>query len=432
MPTVTETIAKTDAPSSGCVVRVLDGEDTGLEVELTTGSIIVGASPEARLRLRDSTVSGQHARITVVADGIEVADVGSRNGTFYLEGRIERAVLPIGATVRFGRTRVMLASRQRSAGPGESRRESYGALLGSAPSMRRLYATLEQLEKHAYPVLILGETGVGKELVAREIHEHSKRHSAQYEVCDCTTLPANLVESELFGHVRGAFTGAVDARAGVFERADGGTIFLDEIGELPLDLQPKLLRILETGELRRVGSGEVRKVDVRVIAATNRDLLKEARAGRFREDLLYRLNAVSVDVPPLRSRREDIPALVKAFIRRDKLDDSIISAQTLELFTTGYDWPGNARELRNAVRRVLALGTLPPEIDNAPSTTTPATTVDTSAQFQDAKRRIVDAFERDYLSEQLRRAGDNITHAARASGVERMAFKRLLKKHDLI
>ena len=428
---VTETIDKPTTAVTGCVLRVTDGNDAGREVELTRGSVSVGSAPGQDLRLADPTVSGQHARVTLVAGGVEVEDLKSRNGTLYLESQVSRVILPIGATVRFGRTRVQVASR--SIGPEAKDRDCYGALMGSSAVMQRLYATLGQLERHGYPVLILGETGVGKELVAREIHAHSSRRKGSYEVCDCTTLPRTLAESELFGHTRGAFTGAVDTRPGVFERADNGTIFIDEIGELPIDLQPKLLRVLESHEVRRVGSAELRKIDVRVIAATNRDLIVESRAGRFREDLFYRLNTVTIEVPPLRERREDVPALVRKFIDDEERDPEVISRETLELFTTGYDWPGNVRELRNAVRRVLALGTPPQGLPGATGREeSAASRLDTNAQFQDAKRTVVDAFERDYLSAQMRLADNNISHAARSSGVERMQFKRLLKKHGLI
>jgi DNA-binding NtrC family response regulator len=360
--------------------------------------------------------------------------MGSKNGTFYLGTRVEKAVLQRGAVLRLGHTSLMVASRHPPAGPGYSHRASYGALMGSSPAARRLYAALEQLEQFDYTVLILGETGVGKERVAREIHDHSRRAEGPFEVCDCAALSPTLVESELFGHTRGAFTGAHATYRGVFERAHGGTIFLDEIGELPSELQPKLLRVLETHSVRRLGGAESIDVDVRVVAATNRDLGEEVKGGRFREDLFFRLNLVSIDVPPLRERREDIPLLIRFFLEEMGNSDLVLSPSTIELFTTGYDWPGNVRELKNAVARAQAMGSLPEGIkgaDHQPRDKS-APPLELDGRFMDEKRRIVNAFEKDYLAAKLAQCDNNISHAARMSGMERNQFKRLLRKHGLL
>ena len=417
----------------GCVVTVRQGEGPLVEVELREGLAIVGTGEDCNIRLNDPTVSGRHLSIEILRDGILVTDLGSKNGTHYLNGRIQKAMLPRGAALRLGNSRMILASRCPPPQTGYSASTHYGALLGASPAMRRMYATLEKLEPIDYTTLILGETGVGKELVAREIHTHSRRASKPFEVCDCTALAPTLIESELFGHARGAFTGAQGPYAGVFERARGGTLFLDEIGELPLELQPKLLRVMETKQIRRVGSGETVSVDVRVVAATNRDLANEAREKRFRQDLFYRLNMVTVHVSPLRERREDIAGLVTAFVAEMGVESMVLSEGTLELFTTGYDWPGNVRELRNAVAHISALGTLPQELETeSTQPTRPSTRPIPSEPFQEAKRQIVNAFERDYLRSRLEAADHNITHAAQASGMERMQFKRLLRKHGLL
>jgi transcriptional regulator with GAF, ATPase, and Fis domain len=423
-----------------CVLRVLDGDDAGKTAEIGREAVTVGTKEGCALRLSDTAVSGRHFTVEVGPEGLVVRDLDSKNGTFYLGTRIERAVVQVGAVLRVGRTRIVLASRQPAAGPGFSSRSSYGAIVGASPAMRRLFAALEQLEAHEYTTLILGETGVGKELVAQEIHRHSPRAARPFEVCDCASLTPTLIESELFGHVRGAFTGAHATTHGVFERAHGGTIFLDEIGELPLELQPRLLRVLESHTVRRVGAGQTQAVDVRVVAATNRDLAEQVQRGAFRQDLFFRLNLATISVPPLRDRREDIPLLIAHFLAAMGQADVQLSPATLELFTTGYDWPGNVRELHHAVARAQTLGAVPPELQSAAAPAADApdeadvadAAFDVAGRFKDEKRRIVAAFERDYLAAKLQQASNNISEAARAAGMDRNQFKRLLRKNGLL
>jgi two-component system, NtrC family, nitrogen regulation response regulator GlnG len=433
---LTEVLAQTPALEQGCLVRVTEGEDLGVELELPLGVAVIGTRDDCDLRLTDGAVSGRHLQLEVTADGIVAVDLGSTNGTFYLETRVERAVVKHGASLRLGRTRLLLISRQARAAAKTSARASYGALIGASPAMLELYAVLEQLEAFENSTLILGETGSGKELVAREIHAHSKRAIGPFEVCDCGSLSPTLIESELFGHNKGAFTGAHADYRGVFERGDGGAVFLDEIGELPTELQPKLLRILDTHQLRRVGGVETFKVDVRVIAATNRDLPELVNTGKFRQDLFYRLEIITVRVPPLRERREDIPLLITHFLRALGQEGLPLSPATVELFATGYDWPGNIRELRNAVERVRTIGMLPDGIDAvAGAGSRPGVAsvdVDVDGPFQEAKRKLIAAFERDYLAAQLKQSNNNISQASRASGMERTQFKRLLRKHGLL
>ncbi len=428
MPTEKLTVVA-DRPN-GFRLVVLEGADVGRKVELERGTLIVGKSSSADLRLTDAAASGRHASFEIVDDGVRVVDLASTNGTHYLGEPVPEAIVKPGAVITIGRSRIAVLSREPEAGPGYSARSGYGGLVGDSPAMRQLYALLERLEPTEYSVLIEGETGSGKEVVARAVHEASPRRAGPFVVFDCGAVSRDVVASELFGHTRGAFTGASASRLGVFEAANGGTVFLDEIGELPLELQPKLLRVLEEGELRVVGSNDVRRVDVRVIAATNRSLEQEVQAKRFREDLYFRLNVVRVPVPPLRKRREDIPMLVRHLVRGLGGDELVASASTLELFTSAYDWPGNVRELRNTIAHIMSLGTAPRVLERPASVEAPTPAID--EPFNQAKRRLVEAFERDYFAAQLRAHEGNIARAARASGVDRAYFKRLLRRHGLL
>jgi DNA-binding NtrC family response regulator len=420
--------------NGGCILRVVEGVDRGAELELLgDGEATVGTGSDCSLRLTDSTVSTRHLSVRIEGPGLVISDLRSKNGTYYLGTRLEKATVPHGATLLLGSTRLRLSERRPQSGQTASQRDSYGALVGNSPAMCRLYAVLEQLEGADCTVLIIGETGSGKEVVARELHAHSPRAKKRFEVCDCGSLAPTVVESELFGHAKGAFTGAHQAHAGVFARADSGTVFLDEIGELPLDLQPKLLRVLERREVRPVGGSTTQEVDVRCIAATNRPLPESVKQGTFRADLFFRLNVVTVEVPPLRERREDIPLLVRTLLAETGHPVEL-SAATLELFTTGYDWPGNVRELKNALTRISAVGSLPPGMEErakaeARSGSSPA--IDASDTFQAQKRRVIEAFERDYLKAKLSAADNNIRRAAREANMDRNHFRDLLRKYGL-
>ncbi|MEZ4436150.1 MAG: sigma-54 dependent transcriptional regulator [bacterium] len=316
--------------------------------------------------------------------------------------------------------------------------------------MREIFAVLERVAPTDMTVLIEGESGTGKELVADAIHQHSKRERGPLVVFDCSAVAPNLIESELFGHVKGAFTGATGSRAGAFERAHGGTLFLDELGELPLDLQPKLLRALEQRQVRPVGGDRPIQIDARIVAATNRNLQKEVEAGNFRQDLYYRLAVIRVALPPLRRRVEDIPLLVRHFLGDLDLGDRDVQV--------GYDtilklqrhkWPGNVRELRNFVERAALLATdnrletrylmppsfgdtrteQPPEADNP--TAVALAELDVDLPFKDAKARLIESFERAYWGKLLEKTGGNISAAARVAGIHRKSAEYLLKKLDL-
>ncbi|MDY0002986.1 MAG: sigma 54-interacting transcriptional regulator [Polyangia bacterium] len=350
-----------------CIVYVSSGgpEDIGKNAKLEGGAVVIGRDESCQLALGDKNISRRHLRISAAPDGFLVEDLGSTNGVTYLDRRIERAVLPLGSRISVGDCKIDLLPIGDDRTVPLSRRSSYGHLLGMSVQMRRLFTILETLEKSDAPVLIEGETGTGKELVASALHQNGRRADKPFVVIDCGNVPAELMESELFGYRRGAFTGAVTDRPGAFEVASGGTVFLDELGELPLSLQPKLLRVLETGQVKRLGDVRHQAVDVRIIAATKRNLASEVAAGRFRDDLFFRVAVVQLVLPPLRDRREDILFLARALLRQLSQGEREAVPVELEETWLQHDWPGNVRELRNAVHQILALqqtggGWLPP------------------------------------------------------------------------
>ncbi|WP_323383042.1 sigma-54-dependent transcriptional regulator [Myxococcus dinghuensis] len=315
-------------------------------------------------------------------------------------------------------------------------------LRGESPAMRALHGLLTQVAARDLTVLLTGETGTGKELAARAVHAESPRRARPFVAVNCGALPAELVESELFGHARGAFTGATVAKAGLFEEAHGGTLFLDEIGDLPLPVQVKLNRALQEREVRRVGTTQPVKLDVRVVAATHRDLSAEVAAGRFREDLYYRLNVVTVRLPALRERREDVPLLAMHFLShagRPELDG--FTPEALQALTASA-WPGNVRQLENAVARAAAVAQgprvtvddLPPELATVSTRLpTPRATAEslTKLPYREAVDSARDAVSRDYLLALMREFGGNVTHAAERAGMERESLHRLLKRYGV-
>ncbi|MCP4600644.1 MAG: sigma-54-dependent Fis family transcriptional regulator [Proteobacteria bacterium] len=320
-------------------------------------------------------------------------------------------------------------------------RERYGNIIGSSPPMLEVYRMIDSVSHSTSTVLLQGESGTGKELVARAVHSRGQRAAKSFVPVNCSAIPENLVESELFGHVRGAFTGAVSTRMGLFEAADNGTILLDEVGELPLQVQVKLLRALQEGEIKRVGSSEPAKVDVRVIAATNVNLHQAMLEGTIREDLYYRLNVISIYIPPLRERIEDIPLLAYHFLRKYALrsgrDIRRISLEAMRSLRS-YNWPGNVRELENAMERsvvmarsdVIVPGDLPRSVVSTADSTV-SRNVLFDLPFSEAKKRIIEGFEKDYVQEVLRRAGGNVSEAARQAALDRSNFRRILKKYKI-
>jgi transcriptional regulator with GAF, ATPase, and Fis domain len=390
--------------------------------------MVVGSARQAQVHVEDPTVSRLHAELELRDDGVWVKDLRSRNGTFVNDLLIAEARVPIGARLQMGRTAFTLRSSDESETVELWPHDRFGGLIGHGETMRELFRRLAKIAATESTVLVQGETGTGKELIARAVHEASARREGPYVIVDCAALPENLLEAELFGHAKGAFTGAAAARVGAVEAASGGTLFLDEVGELPLVMQPKLLRVLESRTIRRVGEVSERPVDVRVVAATHRDLREMVNSGAFREDLYFRLAVIPLSVPPLRERREDIPALVRHFLGPER--QALLSEEELAELRQ-RPWLGNVRELRNVVERVVALG-LTEALQLEPRRRdSDALTVDIDLPFKEVRERWTSRLEREYMQAQLARTGRNISEIATASGLDRTYVHRLLKKHNL-
>lgn len=432
-------------------LRCVDGPDAGQTWQFEDAVIRIGARQGVDVSLTDPTVSRRHAEIVRTPMGVLLRDLQSTNGTFVGPVRIREVFLAPETRFRVGRTELVFSQEEEVIEIAPTAEDRFEGMVGAAVSMRQVFGVLQRVAPTNLTVLITGETGTGKELASRAVHARSRRSGGPFVVFDCGAAPENLIESELFGHKRGAFTGAVGDRPGVFELADGGTIFLDEIGELPLDLQPKLLRVLEQREVRRVGSSQTRAVDVRVVAATNRNLRDEVERGTFREDLYYRLAVVEFTLPPLRERLADLPLLVDHMLRTAAHNPGVrsISAQVMSILES-YRWPGNVRELSNVIERALpfcdtaqiTLDTLPDALRRARATATPAPAgepADAAAPrpstaalpFKDAKDQLIEDFERQYLVDLLERHDGNVSRAAQAAQMDRKTITRLMKKHDI-
>lgn len=411
----------------GLELTVVDGADEGKVVKVA-GPVIVGTAAEADFTLADRAVSRRHVELRPAGDGVWLKDLESTNGTFLRGTQVREAVLQPGESFEVGRTKIEVRTTTSRRRVPLSKRSRFGGIVGESQPMRRLFALLERVSPTDVTVLIDGETGTGKELAAQAIHDRGARADKPFIVVDCSAISPTLIESELFGHIKGAFTGAERERPGAFEVAHGGSIFLDEVGELPLELQPKLLRVLQEREVRRVGEQKVRRVDVRVIAATNRDLADEVARGRFREDLYYRLAVFRVQMPPLRERTDDIPLLVRHFLK-DR-PEVRISDETIRKLQHAQ-WPGNVRELYNTVERALLLSFEEVEPLSPKRPGGSDLTVDTSRPFKEAKGDLVDEFEQKYLIKLMDEASQNVSQAARQAGIDRKHLERLLKKHEI-
>ncbi len=420
-------------------LRVLLGPQRGLEVALPAAGLLVGAEPTAGLALQDGAVSGRHCTIVPGEHGFTVADLGSRNGTWLEDVALTRAIVPVGTILRVGGTLLQLLPAEETVAIPPSTAPAFGELVGASVAMRQVYALLERASQSDATVLLGGESGTGKELAARAIHAASPRRDGPFVVFDCGAASDNLIESDLFGHVRGAFTGASTDRVGAFAAAHQGTLLLDEIGDLPLHLQTRLLRLLESGEVTPLGGRRSERYDVRILAATHRDLWREAEEGRFRADLYYRLAVVEVELPALRRRRDDIPVLVRRFLARGPLADAELAGANLERLMA-HAWPGNVRELRNVIARAVALrppgagfAELPillgPARRDGGGAPDPAPVAD--RPYHDAKAELLERFERSYLTDLLSRQAGNLSQAARQAGVERKYLYKLLDKHGL-
>ena len=431
------------------VIRCVSGPEAGASWTMERDVIHIGSNKTADIVLTDPTVSRRHAEIRRGRDGVLLRDLGSMNGTFVGQVRAKEVYLGTDTLFRVGRTELSFTPADEVIDVEPSQADHFENLVGNSVAMREVFGLLERVAPTDLTVLITGETGTGKELASRAVHTRSKRGDGPLVVFDCGAAPENLIESELFGHNRGAFTGAIEARPGVFEMAHGGTIFLDEIGELPLELQPKLLRVLEQREVRRVGANKTKPIDVRVVAATNRNLREEVDRGRFREDLYYRLAVVEMGMPPLRDRTEDLPMLALQLLERSPHNGAVktIDPAVLEVFAA-YHWPGNVRELSNVIERALpfsdgttiSLSALPesmrpsraglPTPSSSPAVS-PSQETDATLPFKDAKDQLINAFERQYLVDLLDRYDGNVSKAARAADMDRKSITRLMKKHNI-
>jgi DNA-binding NtrC family response regulator len=389
----------------------------------------IGTHSSNHLVLHDPAVSRFHCKLTRDGSTWRVQDNGSLNGTSLDGVRIRDAELGVEGVIALGDSRLRVRPVEGTGEVSPPIAQSFGALVGASLAMRKLFAVLEKVAASDINVLVSGESGTGKELVAAEIVQRGPRAEQPFVIVDCGAIASNLVESELFGHVRGAFTGADRDRVGAFEAASGGTVFLDEVGELPLALQPKLLRALEAREIRRLGETRARRVNVRVLAATNRDLEREVNRGRFREDLYFRLAVMNVRVPALRERIEDLPLLVRSFLASPGADGADLFTPQVLAELAEHDWPGNVRELRNHVERSLVLQE--PQPTSKRGAPAPGSGIDVRVPFKIAKDSAIDAFERGYVGALLEDAGGNVSRAARNAGMDRMYLHRLIQKHAI-
>ncbi len=423
-----------------CQLIVIDGPDRGRACRLGESEVVVGTDTTADLVLSDDRVSGRHVAVRVDGSRFVIRDLGSKNGTWFEGSRVSEVTVPAGSTLLVGRSalRVEPEAQPLEVPPSQARR--FGELVGESLAMREVFAVLERVAATDATVLVEGETGTGKELVARALHDASPRRRGPFVAVDCGALPESLLESELFGHVRGAFTGAAQPRAGMLVRADGGTLFLDELGRISSTVQARLLRVLEERVVRPLGGDSERTIDVRVIAASRDDLDAEVAAGRFRADLMYRLAVVRVALPPLRTRREDIPLLVRELLRRRGFADEAAGftpAPGMDRLLA-HSWPGNVRELRNVIDRALALAPgaqrfadLPIRVEGGPLAGD-GLAVRSDLPYAEAKAVMLHELERRYLADVLAREGGNLSAASRTSGIDRKHLRALARKHGLV
>jgi DNA-binding NtrC family response regulator len=430
-------------------IRLLRAEsnDVAEEIPLPAAGAVIGASSECDVVIVDPAVSRKHATIVPCDAGFDVTDLASRNGTWLDGAKITRATVPAGSMLRVGGTVLQLLPAEEALDIPPSERTSFGAMLGSSDAMRRVFSILERASLSDAPILLLGESGTGKELAARAVHDASRRKDAPFVVFDCGAASDSLIESALFGHKRGSFTGAHADYPGAFALAHGGTLFLDEIGDLPLALQPKLLRMLERGEVTPLGARKSETYNVRFVAATHRDLPAEVARGTFRADLYYRLAVVEVILPPLRQRRSDIPEIVRAMLRAHRAALGVdlasfnadeVSGASLDRLL-GYAWPGNVRELRNVIARAAALSLPAAKFSDMPVVLRADATTDEPASpigradkpYHEAKDALLSRFDREYCEDLMSRAGGNVSHAARLAGLERKYLYKVLERAGL-
>jgi DNA-binding NtrC family response regulator len=420
--------------SGGGRLLVVKGPDRGESIEIGTEAFTLGSGSGCDVPLSDPTISRLHLGMERGPEGVVARDLGSTNGSFVQGARFNELTLGFGTEITIGKTVLKFVPNEEALDLGPSDSESYGALVGRDPKLRRLFRLLDDVAATDATVLIEGESGTGKELFAEEIHRHSPRKDGPFVVVDCSVVPAELIESALFGHVRGAFEGAVGDRRGAFEEAHGGTLFLDEIGELSPTVQPALLRAIDKQSVRPVGGTGYAPASVRVVAATHRNLRAAIAAKQFREDLYYRVAVIRMLVPPLRDRPEYIPLLVQHFIRQFRPARPLtVAPEDLDRLQR-HPWVGNARELRNVIERACALSRgaqlfIDDALDERPVGDPAALDID--LPFKEAKAKVVDRFERGYIDALLKRHEGNLSAAARAAEIDRKHLRELLRKHGL-
>ena len=430
------------------VLTVVEGGDGGKSYSVAADHptrVLMGKSEACELRLSDPAVSRRHVAMEVVARRLRVTDLASTNGTFVDGVAVGEAYLTGGETIRIGSTAISVTRGQAAPAVSLTASDRFGITIGGSTAMRRLYPLCERLAAVDVPVVIEGETGTGKEQLAESLHRVGPRKQGPFVVFDCTAVAPSLIESELFGHEKGAFTGSVGTHQGVFERASGGTLLVDEIGDLPLELQPKLLRVIERLQVTRVGGSHPIPVDVRLVSATRRDLDRLVQLGRFRDDLFHRLAVARIELPPLRDREGDVTLLARQFWSQHGGDADRIPSSLMRDWED-YTWPGNVRELRNAVARRIALGDLAEMGAGPPSQPPPppsrahvphrvardgdpiAAILALELPLADARQKAIDELERRYLERVLDANDGNVTRAAAQAGVARRHFHRLKKK----
>ena len=436
------------AATVGFVLEVVSGPDQGKRLTVASARMLVGTSPICDLVLTDERVSRRHLALSVEDTTLRVEDLQSTNGTFANEIRIAGAYLHGGEKITIGKTLMVVTLVPAEEGEKLGRAVSFGRVLGTSPKMQRVYAFARKIAASDISCTIEGETGTGKEQLAEAIHDESTRTKGPFIVFDCTALPGTLMESALFGHEKGSFTGASATRRGVFEQANGGTLFIDEIGDLDISLQPKLLRAIQRGETQRVGGTGWLKSNVRILAATRRDLDREVQEGRFRDDLFFRLAVARIELPPLRERGADVEFLARAFWASLGPSAGPFPIEFLARYR-GHAWPGNVRELLNTVVRWQALGEMglgeriqedapeslaAPPVASAGVGTSPAADdlvqrlIREAVPFSKARQLAALDFERRYVKSILESFGGNVTKAAQASGIGRRYFHMLLAK----
>ncbi|MGZ3476356.1 MAG: sigma 54-interacting transcriptional regulator [Polyangiales bacterium] len=431
------------ASPDGALVAVLSGKAKGTTVRIPgePGAVVKnGKAPDNDIVLPDDTVSRYHLTIGRVREGLQVKDLGSTNGVRIGGAKIKEAIVDPGSVIRAGEVELSIRLEIQGVEIPPSQSDRFQLALGTSIAMRRIFGLLERIAPTMATVLLTGETGTGKDVLARSIHAASPRASAPFEVVDCGAVTHTLIESELFGHERGAFTGAIAARAGAFERANGGTLFLDEVGELPLELQPKLLRVLEAKEFRRVGGNKTLTADVRVVAATTRDLPREVERGKFREDLYFRLAVVPIVVPPLRSRPEDVPVLARKILDAAAGEGELRIPDETLVALRAHDWPGNVREMRNVLERAAYLARASGEEElrliglPAPrrsSTPGDPFVFEATSSYRDTRAKFDTLFEKKYVTWLLGRHSGNVSAAAREAQMDRKHLSDLAKKHGI-